>query len=112
MQRLREDVALLCVGIVESSFKISLELFLFIWTPLLEETTGSYVNPGAVYTCFMIARLIGSELFESVKILMRTNSYLISVGITSTSALAFFISFIYADFTLRFWSFTYFDVLL
>lgn len=62
--KLKEDHALLCVGGIESCFKISLQLFLFIWTPLLEETVGSYVHPGAIFACFMFARLIGSEVFE------------------------------------------------
>lgn len=61
---LKADKALFSVGIIESSFKISLQLFIFIWTPLLEETAGGYIHPGSVFVCFMIARLMGSELFE------------------------------------------------
>jgi MFS family permease len=61
---IRHNCPLLCVGGIESCFKISLALFLFIWTPLLEETIGSYIHPGAIFACFMLARLIGSEVFE------------------------------------------------
>ena len=52
------------VGIIESSFKICLALFLFFWTPLLEETANNLIHPGIIYVLFMIARLIGSEMFQ------------------------------------------------
>jgi hypothetical protein len=52
------------VGLIEITFMISNSLYHFIWTPLLEESAGSFINPGAVFICFMLARLIGSELFE------------------------------------------------
>jgi MFS family permease len=66
---IRGNNALLSLGIVECAFKISLGLFLFIWTPLLEETCNCLIHPGAIFTCFMIARLIGSELFSVSNIL-------------------------------------------
>jgi hypothetical protein len=53
---------LLAIGIIDSCFKIGLNLFLFIWVPLLEETCGTFVHPGAIFVCFMFARLIGAEL--------------------------------------------------
>lgn len=55
---------LLVVGIIESSFKICLALFLFFWTPLLEQTANNLIHPGTIYVCFMVARLIGSEVFQ------------------------------------------------
>lgn len=63
---LKHNCPLLCVGGIESCFKVSLALFLFIWTPLLEETIGSFIHPGAIFACFMLARLIGSEAFEVI----------------------------------------------
>ena len=65
---LRSDRALICVGTIEGSFKICLQLFLFIWTPLLEETAGGLIHPGAIFVCFMLARLIGSEFYDVKKI--------------------------------------------
>jgi MFS family permease len=55
---------LLCLGSIESLLKIALILFMFIWTPLLEETVGAKIHPGAIFVCFMLARLMGSELFS------------------------------------------------
>jgi hypothetical protein len=64
LKTLKDDKALLGIGIIESLFKVSLNLFLFIWTPLLEESAGGHIHPGAIFVCFMVARLIGSELFQ------------------------------------------------
>jgi len=63
-ETIRQKKELLVVGIIESSFKICLALFLFFWTPLLEETAHNLIHPGTIYVCFMIARLIGSEAFQ------------------------------------------------
>lgn len=61
---LASDKALVAVGAIEACFKICLQLFLFIWTPLLEETIGGFVHPGAIFVCFMLARLVGSEFYD------------------------------------------------
>jgi hypothetical protein len=66
---LMSDKALFAVGIIEGCFKVCLQLFLFIWTPLLEETAGGLIHPGAIFVCFMLARLIGSEFYD-VRILI------------------------------------------
>jgi hypothetical protein len=110
--RLQSDKALLCVGAIESCFKISLNLFLFIWTPLLEETVGSVIHPGAIFACFMLARLIGSELFEILKQILSTNSYIVSIIITSTSTLSFVMAYYIYNFNSRLLLFIYFDVIL
>lgn len=118
-RKLKSDKALLSVGIIESFFKISLNLFLFIWTPLLEETAGGLVHPGAIFACFMFSRLIGSEIFEVIiklytkasKILLSTNSYIISIFITITGAMSFYFTYFYMNFQMRLILFIYFDVI-
>lgn len=64
INEIRNDKALLCLGIVESGFKICLQMFLFIWTPLLEESIGGLIHPGSIFALFMLSRLSGSELFN------------------------------------------------
>lgn len=108
--RLSSDRALMSVGIIESCFKISLVLFLFIWTPLLEETIGSVIHPGAIFACFMLARLIGSELFDILKQMMKANSYVVSIFVTSTGTLSFILSYYLVHFNSRLLLFIYFDV--
>lgn len=106
---IKNDKALFSVGIIESTFSVSMNLFLFIWTPLLEETVGGYIHPGSVFVCFMLARLIGSELFELFKLILQTNSYVVTILITSTACVSFFVDYIVPEFNTRFFMFTYFD---
>jgi len=87
---IKEDKSLICIAFIEGLFKVSLQLFLLIWTPLLEETIGGKVHPGAIFTCFMLARLIGSEFFKSIKVLFKINSYILSLIICITGCLSFF----------------------
>jgi hypothetical protein len=68
-ETIKLDKALLSIGMIEVCFKVALQLFIFIWTPLLEETGGGIIHPGSVFICFMIARLIGSEIFKVRKII-------------------------------------------
>jgi MFS family permease len=75
-EHIRKKGSLLCLGSIESLFKIALVLFLFIWTPLLEETVGARIHPGAIFACFMLARLMGSETFTV---------HIINTGIQNTT---------------------------
>lgn len=109
LERITSDFPLLYVGIIESCFKITLHMFLFIWTPLLEETCHGMIHPGAIFITFMLARLIGSELFEMSKLVLRTNSYIITIFISISSAASFWFSYVYLSFDLRLIMFIYFD---
>lgn len=90
---MREDKPLLAVGIIESCFKIALVLFMFLWTPLLEETAGSLIHPGSCFVLFMLARLCGSELYDGLKKVLKTNTYILSIIITVTGTLSFYLEY-------------------
>jgi hypothetical protein len=91
---------------IESLFKIALVLFLFIWTPLLEETIGARIHPGAIIACFMLARLMGAETFSVILLIQvfkisQFNSYVISIFISITGTLSFPLAYYYFDFHAR-----------
>lgn len=109
LDHMKQDKPLLAVGIIESCFKISLQLFMFMWTPLLEETSGSLIHPGSIFVCFMLARLAGSELFNGIKKVMKTNTYILSIFITVTGALSFYLEYKIANFNFIFIMLIYFD---
>lgn len=106
---MKQDKPLLAVGIIESCFKIALQLFMFMWTPLLEETAGSLIHPGSIFVCFMLSRLAGSELFNGIKKVMKTNTYILSIFITVTGALSFYLEYQIANFHFIFIMLIYFD---
>lgn len=106
---LQSDKPLLAVGIIESSFKISMALWNFIWTPLLEGTYKTYINPGAIYVCFMLAKLIGSEMFDGVKRILKTNTYTITIVVVFSGLITFFLDYYIEDFEVRLICLTWFD---
>lgn len=106
---IKNDKPLFAVGIIESTFKISLVLWMFMWTPLLEETNPSTIHPGAIFICFMLARLIGSELFDGMKSILKTNTYVLTIGITFTATLSFFFEYTIWNFDFRLIMLLYFD---
>jgi hypothetical protein len=109
LQYIKEDKPLLAVGTIESCFKISLVLFMFVWTPLLEGVAHTYIHPGSVFVCFMLARLVGSDLFQGIKQTLKTNSYMLSIMITSTGTLSFFFEYYIPNFMIIFIMLIYFD---
>jgi len=109
MEYVKEDKPLLAVGIIESCFKISLVLFMFVWTPLLEGVSNSYIHPGSVFVCFMLARLIGSDLFDGIKKTLKTNTYMLSIFITATGTLSFYFEYAFSNFAFIFIMLIYFD---
>lgn len=109
METIKNDKPLLAVGIIESCFKIALVLFMFMWTPLLEETAQSLIHPGSIFVCFMLARLAGSELFQGIKKTLKTNTYILSIFITVTGTLSFYFEYVFNSFNFIFIMLIYFD---
>ena len=64
LNRLFLDRKIWLLGIVQSCFEGSMYIFVFMWTPALENTTGSNILHGWIFATFMIAVLIGSTLFS------------------------------------------------
>jgi MFS transporter, MFS domain-containing protein family, molybdate-anion transporter len=62
------DPQLLVVGLTQTCFEGSMYLFVFLWVPSLQESsTSSEALPlGYIFSCFMIAMMLGSLLYTSV----------------------------------------------
>ena len=65
----------LCIGIIESIFQGVLTIFLFAWQPLLESSINTPINPGFIFTCFVICLILGAGLFEIFTIYIKSNYY-------------------------------------
>ncbi len=111
-QVLKSDKPLFAVGIIESTFKICISLWGYMWTPLLENSAQSFINVGVIYGCFMMAKLIGCEFFDGMKRILKTNTYLITLFVTVTACFSFYIDYSYESFHTRLISLMYFDGML
>ena len=66
----------LSVGIIESLWMACLNLFIFVWTPILQETTETgEMNVGFIFFTFVIMLIVGTLLFELLVIYLRMDYY-------------------------------------
>lgn len=92
----------LCMGIVESLFQATVNIYLFAWTPILQASTDKGINPGFIFTCFVITMILGTTIYEIFLIYLKTGYY-ISITIALLILSVLFYSVAYADdFLLRF----------
>jgi MFS family permease len=65
--KLMQDAKIIYLGVIQSFFEGAMYIFVFMWTPALEETspwTSQLVSHGWIFASFMICVLIGSTLFQ------------------------------------------------
>ena len=59
-----ENPKVALVGFVQCAFESSMYIFLFLWTPVLEESASPHHLPhGLVFALFMVSIMVGSNLF-------------------------------------------------
>ncbi|KAF4727584.1 Molybdate-anion transporter, partial [Perkinsus olseni] len=65
LQSLRSDRSIIPLGSVQALYEASMYIFVFMWTPALEQANGgAAVSLGLVFACFMTACTAGSQLFR------------------------------------------------
>ena len=92
----------LCIGLIESLYQGVLNIFLFAWQPLLESSIDKPINPGFIFTCFVISLILGAGLFEIFTIYVKTNYYKLIVNLLFYVLLLFLSIFFIENFMLRF----------
>ncbi|PAV59627.1 hypothetical protein WR25_08211 [Diploscapter pachys] len=65
IRTIREDVKVMCLGLVQSLFEGSMYTFVLEWTPALTQASGGASIPhGYIFASFMVAAMMGSSLFK------------------------------------------------
>lgn len=68
--RLLGNAKILLLGIIDSSYNCCIQVFIFIWTPLLQRTSGQLdINPGIIFIGMLIITLSHNKLLECLNIL-------------------------------------------
>lgn len=65
----------LSVGIAESITLAVQNLYLFLWTPILLASTPGKINIGFIFLCMVTSIVIGTKIFETGIIYLRTQLY-------------------------------------
>jgi hypothetical protein len=91
----------LSMGLIESLYQAVLNIFLFAWTPILQNSTDTGINVGFIFTCFITMMIIGTTIYEVFMIYLKCEYYLsISISLLIETLLFFFVSYI-DDFLIR-----------
>eukprot|EP00164_Ancoracysta_twista_P002585 GFYU01003440.1.p1 GENE.GFYU01003440.1~~GFYU01003440.1.p1 ORF type:complete len:457 (-),score=117.69 GFYU01003440.1:191-1561(-) len=83
------DKAIFRVGVAQSMFEASMYIFVFMWTPLLEEVLhmdDPHQILGQIFACFMTTWMIGSTLYK-LFIKYRISNRKIAIGTFTVSSL-------------------------
>jgi hypothetical protein len=85
----------LSMGIIESLFQAVVNIYLFAWTPILQNSTYMGINVGFIFTCFVTTMIMGTKIYEIFMIYLKCEYYIsISVSLLIELLLFFFVSYI------------------
>lgn len=104
---LLSDEKILLLGISQSAFEGAMYIFTFVWTPALQTAAGQVgeIPHGTIFSSFMAATMIGSNLFSywsrsvRVEVLMR-NVFLVGAILFVATAVSQRIEVVYGSFLL------------
>jgi len=77
--KLLRKKAILSLGITDSLYQCSIQILVFIWTPVLQITAGSKnINPGMIYILMLISFLIQNKCLEFFNMRFKLNYFIFS----------------------------------
>lgn len=79
---IRNDRKVLFLGLSQSMFEGAMYIFVFMWTPALDHYFKSYSH-GMVFSCYMVAVMIGSTLFNILSKRMELENLVLYVFVTA-----------------------------
>ncbi|KAF4671760.1 Molybdate-anion transporter [Perkinsus olseni] len=93
LQSLRSDRSIIPLGSVQALYEASMYIFVFMWTPALEQANGgAAASLGLIFACFMTACTAGSQLFRYLSTPSITTRALSSAAILRLVCLAALVS--------------------
>ena len=91
----------LCIGLIESIYQGVLSIFIFAWQPVLESSINKPINPGFIFTCFVISLILGAGLFEIFTIYIKSNYYKLIVNLLLIVLVIFLNIYLINNFLIR-----------
>lgn len=97
-----KDKNILCVGLIDSFYSAVLNIFIFSWTPLLQNSTDmSNINVGFIYIVFVVFSLIGASFYDIFVIIIKADYMKLIIVSLSLEISLFGLVYFVEDFTLR-----------
>jgi len=109
IEALKKDPKILMLGCIQSLFEAAMYVFVFMWTPTLQQGGDEQLPFGLIFACFMVCVMIGSSLF-SILVTVGYPLETIGTGLLATASFALFIPAVFVDPGLIFIGFLIFEL--
>jgi MFS family permease len=105
---MRSDPKIIILGSIQSLFEGAMYLFVFMWTPAIDDIAPAPINHGWMFANFMLSCMIGTELFTRVTKVISVEKTLIVVFACASASM--FLSSQFASYYLRMGMFCLFEL--
>lgn len=95
---------ILFLGIIDAIYSCSIQILIFIWTPLLQYTSGEVnINTGTIFISMILATLAHNKILTVINIVYKNQQsyYWICLNYMLFFCMFYFCSFIFDSFTIR-----------
>jgi hypothetical protein len=92
----------LSIGIIESMYQAVVNIYLFSWTPILQNSSETGINVGFIFTCFVVTLILGTHIFEIFMLYLQSDYYKSITSAIFGLAMIFFFVYYVDSFYIRF----------
>ena len=87
LQKIATEPRIFLIGIIQSLFESVMYIFVFIWTPVLDDPKGGTVSLGIIFSSFMVCIMIGSSIYQLLTVYRVNVLYMLasSIGLALVS---------------------------
>jgi hypothetical protein len=93
---------ILSLAITDSIYQCSIQIFIFIWTPVLQFTAHTkFINPGMIFIMCLVSFLIQNKFLELLNKLWKVNYFVLSCCYILFYTIEYFVIFLADDYGTR-----------
>lgn len=108
MSAMKNDPKIIILGMIQSMFEGAMYLFVFMWTPAIDDIAPREINHGWMFANFMLSCMVGTEIFSRVSKTVSVEKCLIIV--LGCASVTMFLSAQFASYHLRVGMFCLFEL--
>lgn len=81
LTKIATEPRIFLIGIIQSLFESVMYIFVFIWTPVLDDPGNNHVSLGIIFSSFMVCIMIGSALYQLMTLKRVSALYMLAISI-------------------------------
>jgi hypothetical protein len=100
--QLLKKPAILSLGIIDSIYQCSIQIFIFMWTPVLQYTAETkLINPGMIFIMGLVTFLLQNKVLELINRMFKMNYFIMNSAYILVYTFGFFMIYFADDFATR-----------